>query len=588
MERGRLVRLAVAVGVLLVGVTAGLETAALGASASSFSRFGSSIAATGLGVLAGWCLLLGGTLTWLAPGRGTRGAVLAGIGLCWFVADWASPAAPSLIFTLGLTLGHAWPALLLHAIVAWTPAGRIIDQRRALRTIAYGTNLGLLGLVPALAFDPVRGECTRCPPNLVSVASDPAFALSVTRLGFIAETAWIVAAITLVCLGLGQATRTERRLMAGITLPALVVLAAVAVDAVYSIPRGSLSNDPVDVAIWSVQGIGLLGVAAGVGATWLRRRQTRHRVAELALELAATPPTGELARALGRALDDSTLELRYPLEDGRLIDPSGVPVEPPHGDDVTTTVVQRAGTPIAILVHRVELAADTGRIGEAVAAARLALENERLHAQGRWRLRELRDSRAQIVAASDAERRRLEQDLHDGSQQRILALAIDMATARQRASHDSSETPSTADGAALEQEVRAALAELRELAHGIFPRSLADDGLAAAIEELAETASIPIELVALPVERFDPGIEAAAYLVIARAIRQHEVRRASVDVRTADERLLVEVRLDAPDELDPAMLVDLEDRCGALEGTVTYETGPDGRLELRAEIPCVL
>jgi signal transduction histidine kinase len=235
----------------------------------------------------------------------------------------------------------------------------------------------------------------------------------------------------------------------------------------------------------------------------------------------------------------------------------------------------------------VELAADTGRIGEAVAAARLALENERLHAQGRWRLRELRDSRAQIVAASDAERRRLEQDLHDGSQQRILALAIDMATARQRATHDGSETPSTADGAALEQEVRAALAELRELAHGIFPRSLADDGLAAAIEDLAETASIPIELVALPVERFDPGIEAAAYLVIARAIGQHEVRRASVEVRTADGRLLVEVRLDAPDGLDPAMLVELEDRCGALDGTVTYGTDPDGRLGLRAEIPCV-
>ena len=587
MERDPRVRQLVVVGVLAVGVAVGLETVSLGSTAPSFSRFGSSIGATALGALAGWGLLLGGAVTWLAPGGGTRGAVLAGVGICWFVADWASPAAPPVIFTLGLTLGNAWPALLLHAIVAWSPTGRIIEHRRALRTIAYGTNLGLLGLVPTLAFDPVGARCTRCPPNLLSVASDPEFALSVTRLGFVAETAWIVAGIIVVWVGLAQATRTERRLMAGITLPALVVLAAVAVDAVYSIPRGSLSNDPVDVTAWTVQGVGLVGVAAGVGATWLRRRRTRHRVAELALELAAAPPTGELARALGRALDDSTLELRYPLEDGRLIDPSGVPVEPPHGDDVATTVVQRGGAPIAILVHRADLAADSGRIDEAVDAARLALENERLHAQGRWRLRELRDSRAQIVAASDAERRRLERDLHDGSQQRILALAIDLAVARQRASGDGSETSSTADGAVLEQEVRAALAELRELAHGIMPRSLADDGLAAAIEELAERASIPIDLLALPAQRFEPGIEAAAYLVIARATRQLGVRRASVDVRAADERLLVELRLDAPVGLDRTMLVELEDRCGALEGTVTYETGPDGRLELRAEIPCV-
>ena len=273
MERSSRLRLIVAVGVLSVGVAAGLETAALGASASSFSRFGSSIAASGLGVLAGWCLLLAGTLTWLAPGRATHGAVLAGIGLCWFVADWASPAAPSLIFTLGLTLGHAWPALLLHAIVAWTPSGRIIDQRRALRTIAYGSNLGLLGLVPALAFDPVRGECTRCPPNLVSVASNPEFALTVTRLGFIAETAWIVASITLVGLWLRQATRTEWRLMAGITLPALAVLAAVAVDAIYSISRGSLSNDPVDMATLLDMGVdGLLSDRPDLLRTLLQER----------------------------------------------------------------------------------------------------------------------------------------------------------------------------------------------------------------------------------------------------------------------------------------------------------------------------
>lgn len=540
-----------------------------------------------MGLLAGWCLLLGGVLTALAQGPISRGALLAGVAIGWFVADWASPAAPPVIFAMGLTLGHLWPALLLHAIVAWAPTGRNLDRRSALRTIAYSTNLGVLGLVAILAFDPVRAGCTRCPPNPLNVMSEPEFALAVTRFGFVVETVWIAAAIIVVCAAMRQATRIERRLMAGITLPALLALAAAAVGAAYSIPRGSLSNDPLDVAAWSVQAVGLIGVAAGVFAIWVRRRRMRHRVAGIVLELASAPPTGELARSLGRALDDPTLELWYPVEDGRLIDPSGERVEASPHDDIATTVVRREGAPIAMLVHRADLAADSGRIREAVDAARLALERERLHALGRWRLRELRDSRAQVVAASDAERRRLERDLHDGAQQRILALAIDLAITRERASSGGGTASGIDERAAVEQEVRAALAELRELAHGIFPRSLADDGLAPAIEELAERALIPIELVALPTERFAPGIEAAAYLVVARATGQPGVRRASVDIRAENEVLLVDLRMDAPGGVDRATLMELEDRCGALDGTVACEPGPDGRLGLRAEIPCV-
>ncbi len=172
------------------------------------------------------------------------------------------------------------------------------------------------------------------------------------------------------------------------------------------------------------------------------------------------------------------------------------------------------------------------RITDAVDAARLALENERLHAQSQARLVELRNSRAQIVAAAEAERRRLERDLHDGSQQRLLAFAIDLAIARQRAS---GAPLATDDGevAALEYEVRAALGDLRELAHGIIPRALADDGLGAALEELAERSAIPIELVAVPDGRLDRAVEAAAYIVVARATGDPAVRRASIDASLA-------------------------------------------------------
>ena len=157
--------------------------------------------------------------------------------------------------------------------------------------------------------------------------------------------------------------------------------------ALYSIPRGLLSNDPVDLALWSVAALALVAVGGGEAAGWIRRRQTRQRVARLALELAAAPAAGELASALGRELGDPTLEVLYPLDDGRLLDAAGGTRAAPSDPSRGTTHVRRGGAPVAVLVHRADLAHDGGRIADAVDAARLALENERLHAQSQARLR---------------------------------------------------------------------------------------------------------------------------------------------------------------------------------------------------------
>ena len=167
-------------------------------------------------------------------------------------------------------------------------------------------------------------------------------------------------------------------------------------------------------------------------------------MARLALDLASTPPAGELGAALGRLLDDPTLTVAYPVDDGGLVDADGVPTRLP--DEATgraTTTVLRGGVAVACLVHDADRLRDEFRVSDVLATARLALENERLQAISRARLLDLRASRAQIVSASDAERRRLERDLHDGSQQRLLGLAIELAIARQRAS---AEDPSVAAG----------------------------------------------------------------------------------------------------------------------------------------------
>ncbi len=586
MVRGRRSLQVIVIGVLGVGLIVGLGTAWLGWLAPSFSRAASSLVTSVLMCAAGWSLMLAGGITLWRRGGRTPGVALMAAGFGWFIGEWANPAsAPAIIFTIGLLAANAWPALFAHAVL---DAGRPTGARRARRAvlaIAYVTNIGMLGILPTLAFDPVTSRCSLCPANLLAVTSDPGLVVGATRLGFGLQAVWVLGVLALTVRGLARASATERRRSAAVQLPAAIALAAVALDAMYSIPRGLVSNDPVDVTLWSVAALALVAVAVGEAAGWLRRRQTRQRVARLALELATAPAAGELAPALGRELGDPTLEVLYQLDDGRLVDAAGISRVAPADGTRGTTDVRRGGAPVAVLVHRADLAQDGERIAGAVDAARLALENERLHAQSQARLLELRTSRAQIVSASEAERRRLERDLHDGSQQRLLAFAIDLAIARQRASGAS--TP-TGDGevAALESEVRAALEDLRELAHGIVPRALADDGLAAALEELAERSAIPIDLVALPSGRLDGAVEAAAYIVVTRATSDPAVRRASVDASRAGGRLTVDLKLDITGEITGSTLVDLEDRCGAVDGTMEFGVLPDGRTRIRVEIPC--
>ena len=589
MVRGHRTVQIVSISVLATGVIVGLGTAWLAWLAPSFSRAASSLATTALMCAAGWSLMLAGAVTLWRRGGRMKGVALLAAGFGWFISEWVNPAsAPAVIFTVGLLLANAWPALVAHAVLDESSGPTASSRaRRLVVAVAYSTNLGVLGLLPTLAFDPVISRCSLCPDNLLALASNPGLVAGVTRLGFVFQAAWVLGALALIGWGLVHASVNERRRTAAVAVPAAIALVSAGLEGTYSIQRGLVSNDPVDTALWSVAASALVAVGAGEAAGWLRRRQTRQRMAHLALELAAAPAAGELAPALGRELGDSTLEVLYPLDDGQLVDAAGVARAVPDDATRITTRVRRSGAQIAVLVHRADLASDAERIAGAVDAARLALENERLHAQSQARLLELRKSRSQIVSAADAERRRLERDLHDGSQQRLLAFAIDIAIARQRASGaGASGAVADSDVVALEGEVRAALEDLRELAHGIIPRALADDGLGAALEELAERSAIPIDLVALPSGRLDRAVEAAAYIVVARATGDPAVRRASIDVRLVGGRLNVDLGLDLRGEIAASTIVDLEDRCGAVDGTMELSGLPDGRTRIRAEIPC--
>jgi signal transduction histidine kinase len=382
----------------------------------------------------------------------------------------------------------------------------------------------------------------------------------------------------LLTVQLARSTPALLRLRLPVTAAAAAYLGLVAWDFQHSLDRGTLGNDASDRRLWLGQAAALLVLAAGVGWSWLRGRRTRDAVAGLVVELAGSPAPGGLHDVLARMLGDPSLQLAYPLVDGRLVDTQGrqLPLEG------TVTPLVRGGRQVAFLAHRAGLLDDPGLAEEVAAASRLGLENERLHAELAAQLQDLRASRARIVAAGDAERRRLERDLHDGAQQRLVGLALSLRLARSKLG------PSAAPGllARIDQaqgELGVALGELRELAHGIFPAVLADEGLAGAVEALAEDAPVPIGITALPEERLEPAVETAAYFVVSEVVSRSRTSAVTLGATRRDGCLVVEIEGDG-DGLQE--LVDLEDRVGALHGRLEIEHQPSGRVSIRAEIPC--
>jgi signal transduction histidine kinase len=289
---------------------------------------------------------------------------------------------------------------------------------------------------------------------------------------------------------------------------------------------------------------------------------------------------GGLRDVFAGIVGDPDLVLAYPLGDpDRLVDASGRPVELAADREQTSLV--REGRTVAVLAHRAGLLHDEQLVHEVTSAARLALENERLQAEVRARLEELRASRARIVQTGDAERKGLERDLHDGAQQRLVGLSLSLRLVRSQLAAD-------ADGEAVERlesaeaELRSAITELRQLAHGIFPAVLADDGLASAVEALAEEGRVPIRIRDLPEGRFAAPVETAAYTVVAEAARA-AADPLVVEAKRTNGFLVVEVELRDDATLD---LVALEDRVGALDGRLVVGRDGSGRLTIRAELPC--
>jgi signal transduction histidine kinase len=576
------------------GAGFGLLTLAEARSAPGESFGGMAWAGAVAELAAGWALITVGVVeSWRRPAS-RAGLLLTGAGIGWFFAEWNNPGLGSPVaFTFGLIVSALAAPLVAHAALAY-PAGRL-DSRLSLGAVVFAyAGAGLvLGLFPALFFDPGRQGCGLCPANLVLVHSEPGLMDGLLRAGLALGLVWVAALVAAGAVRMATASPPLRRLLWPVLAPAGCYLVLAGADFAHSLPRGTLGNDPVDYRLWLGEAALLVLMAAGVAWAWVRGRRTRSAVVRLVMDAAASPPPGGLRQVLSAILGDVNLQVAYPVGDPpRHVAADGQParIEPGGGQDVTPLV--RAGRTVAVLRHRAGLLDDPGLVQEVAAAARLALENERLRAEVLAQLEGLRAAQARIVAAGDAERQRLERDLHDGAQQRLVGLSLALRLAR--------PPPGPAPGPDLTglidqagRELRLAIDELRDLAHGIYPAVLADEGLAAAVEALADRSPIPVTISGIPPQRFPGPAEATGYFLIAEATELitalPAARDATVAVRHDGGRLAIQITgrgAAGPGQQVEAGLADAADRVGALGGRLRVHQAPGGVITIRAEVPC--
>jgi signal transduction histidine kinase len=541
----------------------------------------------------GAAYLAAGIRAWHEHPKNIVGPLMLAVGFAWLSYQLAWLPADG---ALG-TLPYAWQFVtdsLEVGFLAWLalvyPIGRFRFRREwivvaaAWALWAWGHTLNFLTTGPV---------CRGCHNLLTPIQPLLVLGSASDWLGRVAGVGGLVVTavvIVLIVLHWRKATSRGRRSI----LPLVLMSVPVASWVVLSLLLGlGVATVPGWVFPWF--NIALVSIPAGYAYTRLRDRWERGRVGDLIIGLGSRGPTNELQLALARTLHDPTLVVGYWLsEEKRFADLDGKEVVlPAVGDRLrTSTLLKRGDEPLAVIVHDIAVGDEPALMSAAAAAVTMAIENERLQSLVRTQLDEVRASRRRIVAAHDEERRRLERDLHDGAQQRLLTLALVLGEAQAKLAKDGDPTIREAlDGAATE--VGSALAELRELAAGIHPAVLARSGLTAAVRSLAERSPVPVVVEGPDVGRLPEAIEATGYFVVSEALANvlKHGHASSVTVRllSTPRALRIEVLDDGvggADVRNGTGLRGMADRVRAVDGTLSVISPPGKGTEIVAELPC--
>lgn len=513
------------------------------------------------------------------------GPLLVGI-TTWFVVSPVrlipNPAWISVSWIID-TLAAVW---LAHAALAY-PSGRVDRAQRAFLIVAYTVPAAIK--VAQLFVTPARdlfGCFPTCPSTPPLAHAEPGIADALA-------TAWIALLVMLVVAFIGLVVRKfltaspRRRVQ---LWPVAVVVVAVAVKDVIENFSPVIQIGPFDFAD-ILDHTFQLGIAIVFFAGFYTSRLGRARIADLLARFAGARADA-IEPLLAPVLHDRQLRLGLWDTDARQnLDAHGTALTTASGRDrVMTHIDAHDGEPLGALIHDRSVCDDPQLLSSVIAATRLALENDRLHARVAAQLDEVRASRARILQAGDDERRRLERDLHDGAQQRLLAIGMALQLARD-------QTDATAPGADLlreaETELEAALVELRQLARGIHPAVLCDQGLVGAVRSAAARVSIPVDVSAPSAVTANEVVEKTAYFVVCEALqnvaKHAHATRATVTIAQDNGTVSVEVSDDGAGgarEGAGGGLTGLRDRVEAVGGTFAVESATNAGTIVTALLPC--
>src|SRR5262245_39266572 len=540
-----------------------------------------------LDALVGWAYVIGGVIAYRARQLDRTGTLMTMIGLIWNLNS---------------------VGFYVHAILPYTTwLGGVVDPMLAQLMLQYPSRLlrsrveqSVLAAayVQVLAVNGVRELFVNlrdyypcpCVHSFPSV-NDPAAFHVLHAESKIAVVVIGTAVLALVLRRWRQSSEPARRALNPLWFAGLATTVALILEA-------ALGFAPLTPA----QGRGELAVVTFIRLTvpvslligLLRIRRSKSAVADLVLALDRAPGPAGVRQALASALGDPSLTVCYwEPENQSFVGADGRPADPRPPPGGAATEVTADGAPLAVLVHDSELLDQRPLLDAVVAAARLALENARLQAALAAQLEEVRASRARIVQAGLEERRKVERDLHDGAQQRLLALSLTIAmisdklAAAPGTDPDLTRLADTACG-----EISAAIGELRELGRGLHPAVLTNEGLAAAVETLTALAPLPVTTRISPA-RYPPTVEATTYFVISEALanvaRHAQASKAEITACGDGDRRVVEVRDDgiggAPAR-GGSGLTGVADRVAALGGRLTITSPPGGGTTIRADLPC--
>jgi signal transduction histidine kinase len=516
-----------------------------------------------------------GLLAWTRRPSNRMGALIVAGGFVWIVAGLPNAGIPALI-AIGLIIATVPLAIVVHLLHAF-PSGRL--RGRASRvTVLAGYFVVLVLQAPVYLF----GQGAGGPTTVLQIADRHDLAQIGHWVQWVVGAAVMVATAVILFGRLRRAAPARRRVLA--PLDAYGILAVLFVPIGGIVVTSWFPEDGLELAVAQLTvmaGVPIAFVAAVLSGGFARTEE----VQELGALLGAEEGRPALRAALRQVLGDDSLDLLFwvAADPPRGVDREGVGVELPRSDPERSVAEVRLGERlVGAIVYDATLIADHELVADAARVTALALDNERLTVELLASREGLRVSRTRLIEATDAERRRIARDLHDGLQTRLVLLAMQAGSA----------APEDETAAELSRGLQEAIVELRQLVDGVVPASLTERGLYAAAAELTDRMPMPVELDFEPLPAELPiGVETAGYFVVSEAfsnvVKHSRAEELHLSITRPDGALRIEV-------VDNGVggahfgggLRGLADRVDALSGRLVVESPPGGGTRILAEVPC--